>query len=131
MALPPSDEPYIAELKAQLVRHPEKFGYRYNSSAKRDLKRLLYRAASLNGSYIQQFFPDLSDATELIHGRADEGKDSPSSNLFQMSDEGEQPFEWIMNRSIREHQVDPSHPGRTCSRKFKKGEPTYRCLYVF
>lgn len=139
MSLPPRDEPYIAELKAYLVQCPEIYDYRFNSKAKRDLRRALYRAASLSGRYIELFFPDIPDISETLFDGMDKesggggggaGPASPSSNFSGMSEEPKQPFEWIMNQYIREQRVDPSHPGRTCSRKFKKGEPTYRCLYV-
>lgn len=128
----------LENFRKYLVRAPALFDYRYDTVAATDLKRALFKSASLDGKYIGQFFPELQDdPRDLVNnqasskGSADPDADvemtelsSPQSESFSTTD-----FSWIVNDSSRDpSSFDPSHPGRPCVRKFKKGEPTYRCL---
>lgn len=111
----------IKELLAYLVNAPRNFQYKWNDKARNDLKRALFKSASMNGKYITSFFPFLGEADEetaqtLLKEAYD--PDAPDS-----------PLNWSLGHfNGKDSKVDPSHPGRPCVRKFKKGEPTYRCL---
>lgn len=97
----------LAALKRYLIRSPVIHGYRCSKAAKRDLRRELFRAASVNGKYIDMFFEEATGP--------------------EVRNEVKSTREWAMGEAS-ESGKDPSHPGRPCVRKFKKGEPTYRCL---
>jgi E3 ubiquitin-protein ligase UBR1 len=136
------DEVYIEELKRYLVESPAEFKFRCNDAAARDLRRALFRSASLNGQYISMFFPELgSDSQSVVDGMTEITSDqssrdnSPGSDVMQDAPSRKKRMvttrNWILNDVSRDPaNVDPSHPGRPCVRKFRKGEPTYRCLYV-
>ncbi|ANB11645.1 hypothetical protein AWJ20_4466 [Sugiyamaella lignohabitans] len=132
-----SDYDYIKDLLQYLVECPEKFNFKSSPAAATDLRRALFRAASVNGKYIGMFFPELSTDSQSIV----DGNDDISDEMSRADDDGMGKWErdrkrrkspernWIMSDSSRDPaNVDPSHPGRPCGRKFRKGEPTYRCL---
>lgn len=103
----------IKDLRQFMVECPKKYDLRFNKSVRKDIRRALFQAASLNGKYIKDFFPELN--TSEVKGKASSSeKISPSKS-----------FDWIINSKSG---IDPAHPGRPCVRKFAKGEPTYRCL---
>lgn len=99
----------IADLRRYLVQCPQKFDYKYKEAVREDLRRALFMAASLNGKYLKDFFPNYDI----------DGKGKSSSNS------GSEKRTWIMHDQPGS---DYSHPGKPCVRKFTKGEPTYRCL---
>lgn len=87
-----------------------------NSATRADIRRALFRAASLDGKYIDKFFPGITpDKKKTLFEPGD-----PGSILDDDEDET-----WVI---CRDKGTNPAHPGRPCVRKFKKGEPTYRCL---
>uniref|UniRef100_A0A060T6C4 E3 ubiquitin-protein ligase n=1 Tax=Blastobotrys adeninivorans TaxID=409370 RepID=A0A060T6C4_BLAAD len=124
----------VQSLREYLVQAPRLFDCRYNGQAARDLRRALFKSATVDGKYIDLFFTNMDPARArtLVNagatGQAQEGESDDSD--VEMGDGDEQlnqPVEWILKDPLESH-VDPAHPGRPCVRKFKKGEPTYRCL---
>lgn len=99
----------IQDLRQFLVECPRKHNNRFDNNTRKDIRKALFKAASLNGKYLKLFFPSLGNSD--VKGKV--------SSMEQSA------FEWIIN--TKKH-YDPSHPGRPCVRKFRVGEPTYRCL---
>lgn len=103
-------------LRKYLLRLPCRFEFDFSDAARIDLRRALYYVAADGGRYIKSFFPDVDE--ELL-----------PNNYAQviMSDKcpSKEPQNFFLERSER---VDPRHPNRSCARKFKKGEPVYRCV---
>ncbi|CAN6628113.1 hypothetical protein TRVA0_011S02454 [Trichomonascus vanleenenianus] len=126
-----SDPAHIRELKRFLVMAPYLYNYHFNRDAKLDVQRALYLAASLDGKYSTAFFADVdSDQLRPETQRQDPPKDLDEDVMMEelnTADEQDR-FEAFLHKSKGARKVDPSHPGRPCVRKFKKGEPTYRCL---
>lgn len=103
-------------LKKYLLHLPRRFNFDFNEAARVDLRRTLYYSASEGGNYLDSFFPDVDP-------------DLLPKHLAQvlMSDKCEiqQPQDFYLNKK---RTADPCHPHRACGRKFKKGEPIYRCI---
>lgn len=121
---------YIQNLKTYLLELPSK-AERCTDLVRNDLRRELFRAASNNGQFIELFFPDIHDSTLLkqaVGGDLDveewltENRDSIEQVQWNPYD-----FSWNLESSSEGSKDDPYHPGRPCVRKFKRGEPTYRC----
>ncbi|ODQ57274.1 hypothetical protein WICANDRAFT_81490 [Wickerhamomyces anomalus NRRL Y-366-8] len=102
-------------LKKYLVHLPHQFHYDFSDAARIDLRRALYYAAADGGRYIRAFFPDV-DEDQL-----------PTYAQVLMPDKCHKKCsqEFYLKRG---ENVDPRHPNRSCGRKFKKGEPVYRCV---
>lgn len=105
----------IQNLRKFLLECASNNDYNFNNNTRREIRYALFQAASLNGKYIKEFFPHLDNSK--VKGKVSLGSTSSSPKSS----------DWIINNS---NKIDPSHPGRPCVRKFAKGEPTYRCLYV-
>lgn len=103
----------LLNLRNFLLECPAKHNYQFNNTVRKEIRHALFQAASLNGKYIKEFFPNLDNSE--VKGKTSAGESSSSSKSF----------DWVINDEDR---TDPYHPGRPCVRKFAKGEPTYRCL---
>lgn len=98
----------IAELKRYLIRCPQEFDFRFNTTVREDIRKALFISATENGKYMNSFFPAMDKFDS-------KGKSTSKQNKQS----------WIINKN---NGNIPSHPGKPCVRKFTKGEPTYRCL---
>lgn len=98
----------ITELKRYLIRCPQEFDFKFNASVREDIKKALFISATENGKYLKSFFPNMDKFDS-------KGKSSSMQNKQS----------WTLSQN---NGNTPSHPGKSCVRKFTKGEPTYRCL---
>jgi E3 ubiquitin-protein ligase UBR1 len=120
-----------ADLRRYLVECPSRFNFRCNKAARRDLRRALFAAASLDGKYLDQFFPNLRPTTVLDSKTASSSVDEKEEKMDEDPDPSKD-IDYVMASNRQNNAfIDPSHPERPCVRKFRKGEPLYRCLYVF
>lgn len=120
-----------ADLLRYLVECPARFNFHCNKAARRDLRRALFAAASLNGKYLDYFFPDAPPTSVLGNeGVADaSGSDDDRSEKMDEDPDPAHDIDYVMTASKQSNPfIDPSHPQRPCVRKFRKGEPLYRCL---
>lgn len=103
-------------LRKYLLHLPHRFQYDFSEAARIDLRRTLYYAAADGGRFISCFFPEVDQAylpKNYVHVIL--------SDKCQLKE----PQDFYLKRSEK---ADPSHPNRACGRKFKKGEPIYRCV---
>ncbi|CCH41212.1 E3 ubiquitin-protein ligase [Wickerhamomyces ciferrii] len=99
------------QFKTTLLRLPSKFQFDYSDAARNELRKSLYYAISDKGTYINYFFPTT--------------KGDPTSHSSSQSSSCDECQLMIPNENKSD---DPGHPNRLCGRKFKKGEPIYRCV---
>lgn len=106
-------------LKKFLVDLPKKHGFEFSDTARLDLRRGLFFAASFNGVYQQAFFDGLDD-NQLDRWLPKTWKEVlylekvhiDATNVFYFS---------------RSRDTNHYHPNRTCGRRIMKGEPVHRC----
>lgn len=130
-------------LRQYFVQAASLFNWKFKEAARRDLRRMLYKSASSNGKCINSFFPELNNNqcvyTSLAPDKEkmdiddddddDDDEEMGNNNNNNGPKKDQQGFDWLIVKSNNDKgKIDPSHPGRPCVRKFKQGEPTYRCL---
>lgn len=103
-------------LKKALLQFSKRYQHHFSRAVRLDLRRILYFAASFKGRYLKHMFQDADEST------------LPQNWPHVLMPER---FQHLENPDIyfeRGHIHDPAHPNRSCGRKFKKGEPIYRCM---
>ncbi|CDR40720.1 CYFA0S05e03686g1_1 [Cyberlindnera fabianii] len=103
-------------LKKALLQFPKRYQHDFSRPAKVDLRRLLSFAASYKGTYMKELFPEVDELT------------LPKAWQHVLVPERYQHLESQDFYFQRGSFDDPAHPHRACGRKFKKGEPVYRCM---
>lgn len=97
-------EPVSERLRRYLAEIPRNQNYVFNERTRRLLRRALYTSATNNGEYLKELFKD---------------------QRYFLDDNETSELSWIVHD---QKSTDPSHVKGPCSRKFRIGEPIYRCL---
>jgi E3 ubiquitin-protein ligase UBR1 len=103
-------------LKKALLQFPRRYQHDFSKPVKVDLRRVLFFAASYQGKHMKHLF---QDADESI---------LPKNWAHVLVPERYRHLEGPDFYFQRNHIEDPGHPNRSCGRKFRKGEPIYRCV---
>ncbi|KAI5970037.1 hypothetical protein CANMA_000861 [Candida margitis] len=104
------------QLKQFLFLLPSQCNFHYDNHVRKEIRRALFLSVTDNGRYLDRVFPELSNPSEELekdlNWKLSEYSESINAGKYRHVEQGH----------------FASHPNRTCSRVFRRGEPIIRCL---